>query len=157
MALQDLTAEARLTALADRAELVTLLDRYARALDDRTFDPQTLAALFTPDATVSIPREEHTGLTDLSRYLADSLATFGRSQHIYAGHLVDVNGDEASLRVNSNATYVLLGTERVYITGSVVTGTAVRTPYGWRLKLLTLTPTWDTLATFPTEEKDDDA
>ncbi|MEV4255905.1 nuclear transport factor 2 family protein [Spirillospora sp. NPDC049652] len=154
MALHDPTADARLTALADRAELVTLLDRYARALDDRTFDAHALAALFTPDATVGRPSEEHTGLTDVSHYLAESMGAFGTSQHMYANHLIDLHGDEASLRVNSNATYVLLDTERVYVVGSVITGTAVRTPYGWRLKSLTLTPTWDTLATFPTGEPD---
>lgn len=154
MALQDLPAEARLTALADRAELVTLLDRYARALDDRTLDAQALAALFTPDAAVGRTGDldEHAGLADVSEYLAESLATFGTTQHIYANHLVDLNGDEASLRVNSNATYVLLDTEKVYVAGSVVTGTAVRTPYGWRLKELNLRPVWDTLATSPSDE-----
>ncbi|RFU43596.1 nuclear transport factor 2 family protein [Actinomadura logoneensis] len=152
MAPHDPTADARLDALADRAELVTLLDRYARALDDRAFDAHSLAALFTPDATVGVPSQEHEGLTDLSQYLTDSLAAFGTTQHIYANHLIELRGDEASLRVNSNATYVLLDTERVYVAGAVVTGTAVRTPYGWRLKTLTLTPTWDTIAMSPAAE-----
>ncbi|MEV5570409.1 nuclear transport factor 2 family protein [Spirillospora sp. NPDC052269] len=150
MALPEPTVEARLTALADHAELVTLLDRYARALDERTLDSQALAALFTPDATVRLPTEEYAGLTDVSQYLLASMATSGTTQHMYANHLVELKGDAASLRVNSNATYVILGSERVYIAGSIITGTAVRTPYGWRLKSLAFTPTWDTLATFPT-------
>ncbi|WP_026412216.1 nuclear transport factor 2 family protein [Actinomadura oligospora] len=156
MALQDLTAEARLTALADRAEIVTLLDRYARALDDRGFDLPALAALFTPDATVGRPadRDEHTGLTDISQFLTETMATFGTTQHIYANHLISVDGDKASFRLNSNGTFVLLDTEQVYVAGSVITGTAVRTPYGWRLKSLTLTPAWDTLAMSPSEEPD---
>ncbi|MCP2340290.1 nuclear transport factor 2 family protein [Actinomadura rupiterrae] len=143
MALYDMTAEARLITLADRAEIATLLDRYARALDDRTLD-ETLPALLTPDATVGPPSEDHAGLGEVTRHLKDSLTAYGPTQHVFSNYLIDVKEDEASVRANTRATCVLQDSDALYSTGGVLTATAARTPYGWRLKSVTISPTWET-------------
>ncbi|MFC4909026.1 nuclear transport factor 2 family protein [Actinomadura gamaensis] len=154
----DPTPDTRLATLADRAEITALLDRYARALDDRALPDRaletTLPGLLTPDVTVGPPADDHSGLSEATRHLTESLASFGATQHSYTNYLIDLDGDEAAIRANSFAACVLVDSGDLRTTGGVLTAEATRTPYGWRLRSVTIAPTWETTASLPSGKRE---
>lgn len=126
----------------------TLLDRYLIALDDEKLDDAWARSLFTEDARVEFPMSRHEGITGLADYHRDALAAFERTQHLNSPAVVDVvSDDRAVLRANLVSTHVHhpgAAMEPLFVTGTLVTGEARRTPEGWRLAALSFRVVWMT-------------
>jgi ketosteroid isomerase-like protein len=78
---------------SDHDALRTLVQRYARAADDR--DVEALVALFHPDATVDGAR----GKQSIAEWLDTMRAprTFPGSMHVLGDPLIELQGDRATL------------------------------------------------------------
>ena len=75
--------------MSDHDELRNLLQRYARAADDRNVD--ALRALFHPEATIQGARGAQT-LDEWLAFMAEP-PTFASSMHVLTDPLIEVNGD----------------------------------------------------------------
>jgi hypothetical protein len=125
-----------------------LLDRYARLFDDRNF-AAALSTLVTQDARIELPPGEHRGIDGMDLFHSETMSPFGPTQHIFASHLIEIDGDRASFRANAHITHVLPPTgtserhsDDLFVVGAVLTGEAVRTPAGWRIQEAVLEAVW---------------
>ncbi|MFJ9721248.1 nuclear transport factor 2 family protein [Streptomyces sp. NPDC101209] len=133
-----------------RAEIAALLSRYLLSLDDSgdTLDDAWAAALFTPDAVVAFPMSRHQGLAGMADYHGAALSAFAGTQHHGSAPLVDLDGEEATLRANlisthvHHARHVAGGLAPLFATGTFVDAAARRTPHGWRLSRLSFRLLW---------------
>jgi hypothetical protein len=154
------TLPAQLDAIAQRAEIGTLLDRYLLSLDENRFDDAWSRSIFTADARVEFPISHHEGVNGLATYHREALAKFDRTQHLNSGAVIDLDGDRATVRANLISTHVHRsvpsppGAERVphFITGTYVDGEARRTALGWRLRRLSFRLAWATGSPPPSAE-----
>ncbi|MCX4591810.1 nuclear transport factor 2 family protein [Streptomyces sp. NBC_01549] len=125
-----------------------LLDRYLINLDDDKLDDEWAATLFTEDARIEFPMSRHQGINGLAAYHRDALAMFERTQHLNSPTVVDlVDDDRACLRANLVSTHVHrpgTAAEPLFVTGTLVTGEALRTSGGWRLAALDFRVVWMT-------------
>jgi hypothetical protein len=123
-----------LEALYDRNEITEVVAGLGRWLDDKRWDhaDEVLAAdvrVTSPggvaegrDAAVAQARRNHDEVT----------------QHLFTNVVVDLDGDRADVGAES---LIALGPERRV--GSRYALGLVRTPAGWRIDALTVTPIWD--------------
>jgi len=143
---------AQLDALAQRAEVGALLDRYLLSLDENRIDDAWSRSIFTADARVEFPVSHHEGVDGLATYHRAALAKFERTQHLNSGAVIDVDGDRATVRANLISTHVHRpaaappGTDRapLFTTGTYVEGEARRTAHGWRFRRLSFRLVWVT-------------
>lgn len=153
--------------LVDRAEIDDLVDRFSRDLDDftrdgRPFDVAWVRSYFTDDATVAYPVGAATGAEAISALVdGKGMAPFQRTQHVTANHLVEIDGDQATVRFNLIATHVFAEDVRRergdppgarFTVGDYYEGTLVRTAAGWRFADQSLTVTWTDGRPPPTAE-----
>lgn len=129
--------------LADRLEIRTVVDRYARAAD--RVDGAAAAALFTPDGALRIfergteePVRERIGRDAIATAFA-GLSRYDVTLHVVANHLVDLAGDTAT-----GETYCLAHHVRTvgegdaahlsdYMMAIRYLDSYVRTDEGWRI------------------------
>jgi hypothetical protein len=137
--------------LADRAELIELLGRYADIADLKEFDalpglvftdPVTLdfeSVVGTPPMTVA--------LSEYVEILRGSFARWAATHHAITGHVIEIEGDRARVHAHVRAEHWLAreavdrGTDRWLVVG-FYDDEAVRTPAGWRLHRVRLTSTY---------------
>jgi 3-phenylpropionate/cinnamic acid dioxygenase small subunit len=126
---------------ADRIEIADLFTRFARLLDEERWDDA--GTVFADDAAVHSPRggDLH-GLDKIAGFMRQSGVEGQKSQHTTTDLLVDVDGDKAAASANSIVYYYRDG-QAPHFTGGLRLGcTAVRTPAGWRLSEVRITPAW---------------
>ncbi|MEU4842645.1 nuclear transport factor 2 family protein [Nocardia testacea] len=137
-----------MNALDDRAELIELLGRYADIADMKEFtelprlvftDPVTVdfeSVAGIPPATVS--------LGDYLEILRAAFAPFAATHHAITGHIVEIDGDSATIHAHVRAEHWLPGElahdgpDRWLVVG-YYDNEAVRTAEGWRLTRVKLT------------------
>jgi SnoaL-like domain len=144
-------------ALADRAEISDLIDRFARDLDDytrdgRPFDVAWVRSYFTDDAEVDYPIGTARGAEAIATLIdGQGMAPFQRTQHITTNHIIDLDGHRAGLRFNLIATHVHAEEVRRqrgeepgahFTVGDYYEGEAIRTDAGWRFERQSLRVTW---------------
>ena len=127
---------ATLDALHDRIEIAETLAALGRWLDDKRWDgaEQVLA----PDVRVATPGGVAEGLDAAvaqARRNHDDV-----TQHLFANVTVAVDGDRASVSAESLIAEVH-GDARRWLGSRYAVG-LVRTPAGWRIDALTVTPVW---------------
>jgi SnoaL-like domain len=144
----SLSIEVEVQRLCDRAAVTELLDEYARLFDDRDFSV-ALPSLVTNDARIELPPGEHRGIDGMDDFHSQTMSPFGPTQHIFASHLIDLDGDSANFRANAHITHVLPPsgtlehhTDNLFVVGAILTGEAVRTAAGWRIREATLEAIW---------------
>ncbi|WP_335992141.1 nuclear transport factor 2 family protein [Glycomyces sp. MUSA5-2] len=122
--------------LADRAAITELLARQSRWLDER--DAAATAAVFTDDAVARTPGGEVRGAAAVAEHAFARHAGYERTVHAMHGIVIDLAGDEA---------VVDCGVKAVFATGEAVQFIdaryrfdARRTPAGWRLASIAVTP-----------------
>ena len=133
--------DTRLGALVDKLEIVDVVNRYFRALDDKQFDIQHLRRIFTDDATVVRPGGSTVvGPPDIAASHEKSLARFESTQHLLAGHDTQIDGDMASVRVNLIAMHMWMGgnqdartQDHYFVAGGVITARLRRVDDSWRI------------------------
>jgi SnoaL-like protein len=131
--LTDVQSELRL--LADRVELVELLGRYLRRFDSRQIDDGVLRSIFTDDVIIEMPGLTHTGFDGLLEFQEWMLSLWQQTLTCTTDHVVEIHGDEATLRGNLLAGHVHRdddpGTH--FHVGASLEADARRTNAGWRL------------------------
>ncbi|MFJ8150272.1 nuclear transport factor 2 family protein [Streptomyces sp. NPDC096048] len=139
-----------MTTLADRLELIELMGRYADIADLKDFN--SLPALVY---TGSVPLDFFSviGLPPMAvpldgyvQVLGQTFAPFSATHHTITGHVVEIDGDRATLHAHARAEYWVPderaggGPDRWLVVG-FYDNEAVRTPHGWRLSSVKLTAT----------------
>jgi hypothetical protein len=122
-----------LAALQDRNEITEVLAGLARWLDDKRWDHAD--EVLTPGVRVTTPggvAEGRDAAVAQARRNHDDV-----TQHLFTNVVVDLDGDRADVGAEA---LVVLGERRL---GSRYALGLVRTPAGWRIDALTVTPTWD--------------
>ncbi|MFI0447292.1 nuclear transport factor 2 family protein [Actinomadura sp. 6N118] len=132
----------KLQELADRAELADLITRQGLWLDEQRFDDA--GTIFTADATVETQSGRSQGLEALAARARRVHGRYERTQHVISNVLIDLDGDEASVRANLVATFVRAAAspEPDLTLGERYRFGAVRTPAGWRFSSVAVTPVW---------------
>lgn len=134
--------------MTDRDELVELLSRYADIADLKEYT-ELPGLVFTDPVTLDF--SSVTGLPPMTTPLAGyleilraSFAPFVATHHAITGHVVDVQGDRATIHAHVRAEHWLPaelagdGPDRWLVVG-FYDNEAVRTPDGWRLTSVKLT------------------
>jgi hypothetical protein len=119
----------------DHQNITDLISRLGRWLDDKRFDDAR--AVLTEDVTVSTPGGQATGL---ERVVAQASRNHRvPTQHLITNVLVDLDGDTATATANLLVTFA--GETQQ---GERYAFGAARTPEGWRLSRIEVTPVWRT-------------
>ncbi|GAA4203821.1 hypothetical protein GCM10022252_62020 [Streptosporangium oxazolinicum] len=127
--------------IADRIEIADLFTRFARLLDEERWEEA--GTVFTGDVAVRSPRAgELLGIDEVVAYLRQPETEGRHTQHTTTDLLVDLDGDQAAASANSLVYYYRDGQAPYFTGGLRLTSTAVRTPAGWRLREMRITPAW---------------
>lgn len=146
---------AAVTALADRVAVTELCDRYLLGLDDPAQAVAQASDLFTEDVVLDFPPGRHRGLGGLAEFTATFMSYWARTHHHSAGYVLVSDGDRMSVAWSVIATHVHPdappppASSNHFHLGGRFTGSAVRTPLGWRIDLLTLRVLWTAGAGIP--------
>jgi hypothetical protein len=123
-----------LAALNDRIEIAEVLAGLGRWLDDKRWDDA--AEVLTADVRVSTPG----GIADgIDAAVAQARRNHDAvTQHLFTNVTVDLDDDRAGATAESLITTARRQSGSRYALGFV------RTPKGWRIDALSVTPVWDT-------------
>jgi hypothetical protein len=92
--------------LLDRTEIVELIDRLGRWLDEKQFnDPVRSASMFVPELVVETPGGKATGIPAAIE-MARKHHWYERTQHLHTNVIVRLKGDEAEVEANLLVTFV---------------------------------------------------
>jgi len=119
----------------DRQEITDLISELGRWLDDKRFDDAR--SVLTDDVTVSTPGGQAEGI---ERVVAQASRNHQvPTQHLITNVLVAVDGDAATATANLLVTFAGDVVERL---GERYRFGVARTPDGWRLSRIEVTPVW---------------
>ena len=125
--------------VADRAELIDLVSRYAAAVDRR--DIEQVVACFTDDAHVEFDggAEVVDGRPALEAFFEAAfrrprMGTTGASTHLMSNVLVDVDGDLAHAETQAVAYLASDSRQTVIVRGLRYSDDCVRGDDGWRVR-----------------------
>ncbi|WP_324788393.1 nuclear transport factor 2 family protein [Streptomyces sp. H51] len=141
---------AEVARLADLAALQHLIERYLASLDEGVFDESWARSLFTEDIEMTFPVGSHQGITGVTGFIGEIMARWGRTHHHGSGGSVELDGDRAAVSWSLIASHVHYGSPlppeatEYFQLGGRFTGTARRTPDGWRFDRLGLRIVWTT-------------
>jgi hypothetical protein len=129
------------TTWADKLAIIELIAKYFQLIDDKEFETEKLHAVFTGDATLTRPNASVvTGPAEIAESNKKSFVRFRATQHLPSGYVVDVAGDDATLRANVMAMHLWAdgygdpnALDRHFVGGVVLRASARRTADGWRL------------------------
>ncbi|HZC53638.1 MAG TPA: nuclear transport factor 2 family protein [Mycobacterium sp.] len=126
----------------DRILIEDCISMLGRCLDERDFDG--LRNLCTEDVTVSTPGGVATGHDAIVEQARQGHSHDDGIQHVITNMLVDVDGDQASVRANLLVCFARTGPEdpQPFLLGEVYRIAVRRTVDGWRIATLGSTPVW---------------
>jgi 3-phenylpropionate/cinnamic acid dioxygenase small subunit len=129
------------TLIADRLEIADLFTRYASLLDEGRWDD--IGTVFADDVVVHSPRGgDLEGIGPVAAFMRQSEVEGQGSQHTTTDLLVNVDGDRASASSNSLVFYYRDGQAPHFTGGLRQSCNLVRTPTGWRIREVRITPAW---------------
>jgi hypothetical protein len=128
--------------LLDRLRIEEHISGLGRCLDERDFEG--LRGHFTEDATVRTPGGTAVGHDALVDQARRRHSVDEGIQHVITNLIVDLSGDQASVRANLLVSFASRGAEgpAPFQLGEVYRFQLRRTIEGWRIAALTSTPTW---------------
>ncbi|MFF5292978.1 nuclear transport factor 2 family protein [Paractinoplanes globisporus] len=127
--------------IADRIEIADLFARFARLLDEERWEDAD--AVFADDVVVQSPRGgELRGIEKVVGFMRQGEVEGQHAQHTTTDLLVDIDGDQAAASANSLVYYYRDGQAPHFTGGLRQICTVVRTPAGWRLRRVRITPAW---------------
>ncbi|MEV4000643.1 nuclear transport factor 2 family protein [Actinomadura sp. NPDC049753] len=127
--------------IGDRIEIADLLTRFALLLDEKRWEDAD--TVFTDDVAVHSPRGgELCGIDKVVGFMRRSEVEGQHAQHTTTDLLVDLDGDQAAVSANSTVYYYRDGQAPHFTGGLRQHFTAARTPAGWRLREVRITPAW---------------
>jgi len=142
--------KSRVIELINKAEITSAVNSYFRALDQKDFDAQRFATIFTTEAKVTRPDGSSlTGPEEISSSHQHSFARFESSQHFLTGHEIAIDGNTASVRANLIAMHMWQGShtnankaDNFFIAGGVIDANLVRANGQWRVSQVSNTVLW---------------
>jgi SnoaL-like domain len=125
----------------DKLALTELIEKYFQLVDDKDFAVEKMQALFTESGTLTRPNDSVVrGAAEIVESNNKSFSRFRATQHLPSGYVVEVVGDEATIRANVMAMHLWAdgcgdtnALERHFVGGVVLRASARRTADGWRL------------------------
>jgi hypothetical protein len=128
--------------LVDRLGIEENISKLGRSLDERDFE--ALRELFTPDASVTTPGGTATGHDALVEQARARHSRDDGIQHVITNLLVEVDGDQASVRANLLVSFAHSGPAdpAPFLLGEVYRFDLRRTAEGWRFTTLRSNPVW---------------
>jgi hypothetical protein len=129
--------------LADRSELIELLYRLGATLDEKRLDD--LRTIYIAQAVFEFSDNPERGDLQSAIDNAGKMGRcFARTHHVMTNPIVDLNGDNATLRANLVATHVYREDKpgEHYDVGMVYHFRAIRTVHGWRFSHVKLERIW---------------
>ena len=140
----------RITELVNTAEIISIVNRYFRALDEKNFDAQHFASIFTPQARVTRPNGASLiGPEEISASHENSFTRFEGSQHVVAGHDISLDGSTANVRANLIAMHMWQGgktdankLDNFFVAGGVIHATLMQSDGQWKISQMTNAVHW---------------
>lgn len=120
--------------MADREDIIDLLNLYGLAMDTRRWD--LFDRIFTPDCDADYgPTSHWTDREAFKRDFGKFHELFDATQHVMTNHLVQVEGDRAFSHTYGNWRLVrhAAGDPPIWDGTGYYDDTLVRTPEGWRI------------------------
>lgn len=138
----DARLRRQLRELMDRGEITDLVTRLGFWLDEKRFDGAR--EIFAEAVTVETPGGRAQGMERLIEQARRNHEPFERMQHVITNVLIDLDGDRATVRANLIATLVphADAPDLHFNLGERYAFEALRTPAGWRLSQVRVTPIW---------------
>jgi 3-phenylpropionate/cinnamic acid dioxygenase small subunit len=129
------------TLIADRIEIADLFTRFALLLDEERWEDAD--TVFADDVVVHSPRggELH-GIDKVVAFMRQGAVEGQHAQHTTTDLLVNADGDQAAVSANSIVYYYRDGQAPHFAGGLRLTSATVRTPAGWRIREVRITPAW---------------
>ena len=129
------------TTWVDKLAISELLTKYLQLIDDKDFAAEKLLTIFTENGTVTRPNDSVvSGPAEIAESNNKSFSRFRATQHLPSGSLVEITGDEATIRANVMAMHLWAdgygdpnALEKYFVGGVVLRASARRTTDGWRL------------------------
>jgi len=140
----------RITELINKSEITSIVNSYFRALDEKNFDAQQFASIFTPQAKVTRPNGASLiGPEEISASHEKSFSRFEGSQHFVAGHDISLDGSTANVRANLIAMHMWQGSktdanklDNFFIAGGVMHATLMQSDGQWRISQMSNAVLW---------------
>jgi hypothetical protein len=142
----------RLSLALDRAEVCELVDRYIHLLDsadDPERDDEAYRRVFTDDVRLTFPIGQRQGIAGLAEFQRSAYLCWGSTFHLSGNHVVDLDGDRATVRAQVWALHVQqagspmgLDTAHRFDVGGFYSASAVRLACGWRIAALEFVVLW---------------
>jgi pantothenate kinase len=135
--------EKKIQTLLDRMEIIDTETRYATGVDTR--DRDVYRSCFTDEMELDMSGmgmgEPMKISSEVWADQAISLVSgFEATQHIITNHVITIEGDRATCVAYVQAQH--FNPQNMYTVGGTYTNTLVRTPEGWKISKLKLTPSW---------------
>jgi ketosteroid isomerase-like protein len=142
--------ESKIAELINKSDITSVVNSYFRALDEKDFSAQHLAAILTPQARITRPNGASLiGPEEVSASHEKSFARFEGSQHFLTGHDISVHTDTASVRANLIAMHIWQGSnanannaDNYFVAGGVIRAELVQTDGQWKMSQLRTDVVW---------------
>ena len=140
----------KVTELINKSEVTRVVQSYFRALDEKNFDAEHFASIFTADATVTRPNGASlVGPGEIRASHEKSFARFEGSQHLLIGHDISMQGDKATVRANVVAMHMWQGSktsannpDNFFIAGGVIRSELVQADGQWKISKIRNDVVW---------------
>jgi uncharacterized protein (TIGR02246 family) len=140
----------KITELINKSEVTGVVHSYFRALDEKTFDAQSFASIFTAEAKMTRPNGASLiGPKEISASHEKSFARFEGSQHLLTGHDISIQGNKATVRANLVAMHMWQGSrasannpENFFVAGGVIYSELVQTDGRWKISQISNDVVW---------------
>ena len=140
----------KIVELINKSDVTSVVQRYFCALDEKNFDAQYFASIFTAEAKVTRPNGASLiGPKDISASHEKSFARFEGSQHLLTGHDISIDGNKATVRANLVAMHMWQGSkasannpENFFIAGGVIRSELVQTDGQWKISQIRNDVVW---------------
>ena len=142
----------KLQLLLDRMEIIDTINRYATSVDTRDWD-----LFFTCYADkinvdmVSVGFEKPMDMTagEFMEIIQTAVSPFESTQHIISNHVININGDNATLGCYLQAQHFRQDDTGLFalLIGGYYAHSLIRTPAVWRINKYKVVKTWSTTTT----------
>ena len=140
----------RTTELINKSEITSIVNSYFRALDEKNFDVQHFASIFTPQAKVTRPNgASMIGPEEIRASHEKSFIRFEGSQHFVAGHDISLDGSTANVRANLIAMHMWQGSntdanklDNFFVAGGVMHATLMQLDGRWKISQMSNAVLW---------------
>jgi hypothetical protein len=142
--------QAKITELINKSEIVSVVNSYFRALDEKNFDIKHFATIFTGDAQITRPNGASiVGPEEISASHQQSFTRFEGTQHLLTGHDVSIIEHKATVSVNLVAMHLWQGSnndaskaDNFFLAGGIIDVELLQSERRWKVSLLSNTNIW---------------